>query len=149
MKLTNSEAMEGAIAFAVLKLARKRNLIHVSDEVLNDLVTEWLQVKRRQDRAFVQSLIDQPSSQTLSARRHEAMPITVNVTPTIETRSSTNTMAKQIKNKYLVTIPVTELVPEGEKPLKLKDIKTMMADAFQLDPDLTQLTAGKTKVEAV
>jgi hypothetical protein len=62
MKLTNSEVMESATAFAVLKLARKRNLIHVSDEVLNDLVTEWLQVKRRQDRAFVQSLIDQPSS---------------------------------------------------------------------------------------
>jgi len=62
MKLTNSEVMESATAFAVLKLARKRNLIHFSDEVLNDLVTEWLQVKRRQDRAFVQSLIDQPSS---------------------------------------------------------------------------------------
>jgi len=62
MKLTNSEVMESATAFAVLKLARKRNLIHVSDEVLNDLVTEWLQVKRRQDRAFVRSLIDQPSS---------------------------------------------------------------------------------------
>ena len=57
MKLTNSEAMEGATAFAVLKLARKRNLIHVSDEVLNDLVTEWLKLRRHQDTAFVKNLI--------------------------------------------------------------------------------------------
>jgi hypothetical protein len=145
MKLTNSEVMESATAFAVLKLARKRNLIHVSDEVLNDLVTEWLQVKRRQDRAFVQSLIDQPSSQTLSARRHEAMPITVNVTPTTEMRRITNTMAKTQKAKYLVTVVVTDVAPEDGKLLKLKDIKAAIAVSLGAE----QLTAGKTKVEAV
>ena len=58
-------------------------------------------------------------------------------------------MAKQLKNKYVVTIPVVELVPEGGKPMKLKDVKAAATDAFQLDPDLTQLTAGKVKVEAV
>lgn len=58
-------------------------------------------------------------------------------------------MAKQLKNKYLVTIPVTELVPEGEKPLKPKDVKTAATDAFQFDDGFTQLTAGKVKVEAV
>ena len=144
MKLTNSEAMEGATAFAVLKLARKRNLIHVSDEVLNDLVTEWLQLRRRQDRAFVRSLINQRSSQTLSAQRHEATPITANEPPT-EMRRPANTMAKQLKNKYIVTIPVVELVPEGEKPCKMKDLKAAIAITLGCET----LTAGKIKVEAV
>ena len=146
MKLTNSEAMEGATVFAVLKLARKRNLIHVSDEVLNDLVTEWLQLRRRQAKAFVQSLINQRSSQTLSAQRHEATPITANEPPT-EMRRITNTMAKQLKNKYVVTIPVVELVPEGEKPMKLKDIKA--AVEVTLGSGTETLMVGKIKVEAV
>ena len=75
--------------------------------------------------------------------------VTINAVPTTETRRSTNIMAKQLKNKYVVTIPVVELVPEGEKPMKLKDLKAAMIEAFQLDPDFTQLTAGKVKVEAV
>ena len=62
---------------------------------------------------------------------------------------NTKRMAKQIKNKYLVTVPVVELVPEGGKPLKLKDLKAVVTDAFQLAPNLTQLTAGKVKVCAV
>jgi hypothetical protein len=48
--------MKGVDAWSVLRLARKKNLIHVSDEVLHDLVTDWLQLERRQDVAFVKNL---------------------------------------------------------------------------------------------
>jgi hypothetical protein len=58
-------------------------------------------------------------------------------------------MVKQLKNKYLITVPVTELVPEGEKPMKLKDLKAAATDAFLLADDFPQLTAGKVKVKAV
>ena len=56
-------------------------------------------------------------------------------------------MAKQLKNKYLITVPVTELVPDGEKPLKLKDIKAVIE--VTLGSGTETLTAGKVKVEAV
>ncbi len=58
---------------------------------------------------------------------------------------NTKRMAKQIKNKYLITVPVVELVPEGEKPFKLKDLKTRVSVTL----DHPTLTAGKVKVEAV
>ena len=57
-------------------------------------------------------------------------------------------MAKQIKNKYLVTVPVVELVPEGAKPMKLKDVKAAVAVAVQALNN-ERLAAGKVKVEAV
>lgn len=76
-----------------------------------------------------------------------AASVTVNASPTTETRSFTNTMAKQLKNKYLITIPVTELVPDGEKPMKLKDIKAVVE--VTLGSGTETLTAGKVKVEAV
>jgi hypothetical protein len=73
------------------------------------------------------------------------MPITVNVTPTTEMRRITNTMAKTQKAKYLVTVVVTDVAPEDGKLLKLKDIKAAIAVSLGAE----QLTAGKTKVEAV
>ena len=73
------------------------------------------------------------------------MPITVNETPTTEMRRITNTMAKTQKAKYLVTVVVTDVAPEDGKLLKLKDIKAAIAVSLGAE----QLTAGKTKVEAV
>ena len=61
---------------------------------------------------------------------------------------NTKRMAKQIKNKYLVTVPVVELVPEGAKPMKLKDVKAAVAVAVQALNN-ERLAAGKVKVEAV
>ena len=61
---------------------------------------------------------------------------------------NTKRMAKQIKNKYLVTAPVVELVPEGAKPMKLKDVKAAVAVAVQALNN-ERLIAGKVKVEAV
>ena len=66
-------------------------------------------------------------------------------------------MAKQVKTKYLVTIPVTDLAPEGETPLKAKDVLATLDIALpELDlneetGEETQprLTLGKAKVEVL
>jgi len=54
-------------------------------------------------------------------------------------------MAKTQKAKYLVTVVVTDVAPEDGKLFKLKDIKAAIAVSLGAE----QLTAGKTKVEAV
>ena len=59
-------------------------------------------------------------------------------------------MAKQLKMRYEVTAIITDTVPEGGKPLKLKDIKAMLPDTLLADDGAEgRLTDSKIKVAAV
>jgi hypothetical protein len=66
-------------------------------------------------------------------------------------------MAKQVKTKFVLTVPIVDLAPEGAKPLKAKVVLANLSIGLTgNEPDdqsgeVTQprLTLGKAKVQAV